>query len=196
MFISTIRKIDTFIIHKINSLIDTDATLFSPSFGPTLMVRGSSGASCRCAPNAHCSSSNVLHICRVHCTLFNVGWMEVMCWMDVIVNGSCTLGQLWGALTHDMCSDSRHVPYLMPLLFLACSPLCCAAMPCVVGGEQMEASPGFGGGGVDSSKWAKRPLEPHLDAAKLFMLMRGHCTSTTAIADWRKTVLLRSPSPA
>ena len=84
----------------------------------------------------------------------------------------------------------------MPLLFLASSPLSGAAMPCVVGGEQMEASPGFGGGGADSSKWAKRPLEPHLDAAKLFMLMRGDSTSTTAIADWRKTLLLRSPSPA
>jgi len=57
--------------------------------------------------------------------------------------------------------------------------------------KEMEAAPGFGQSATDTSKWAKRPIEPHLDAAKMFMLMRGHSTSTTAIADWRNSLLMR-----
>ena len=56
----------------------------------------------------------------------------------------------------------------------------------------MESAPGFGGGG-DTSKWAKRPVEPRVDAANLYLLMRGYSTSSKAIADWRSSLLLRQP---
>jgi len=55
----------------------------------------------------------------------------------------------------------------------------------------MESAPGFGGG--DTSKWAKRPLEPRIDSANLYLLIRGHSTNSRAVADWRSSLLLRHP---
>ena len=55
----------------------------------------------------------------------------------------------------------------------------------------MESAPGFGGG--NTAKFAKRPLEPRIDAAKLYLLVRGHATNSRAVAEWRSSLLLRHP---